>query len=143
MALFIITIAFGGLVSALGGLLGYSAARIDWWTAGEPVYVLNSTDPIVFNISYGPIGYNGLLFNIRVEMSLTVRDDAGASIGNGSTVINLISGQQSNLEMQIQLFNLTATNMTSETYIRAVVTLFNYGWCSVDIKSTVNLTDLL
>ena len=144
--LLVITILFGAIVSGLGILLGYSASQIGIWTAPSPTFSPGYSDPyFYFNVSYGPIPYNGYLYNIRVEVDIVIYNDTvgGTNIGNGTGKMNLVPFSSGSLEIDVQFVNLTTlSKVRADFFIKGVVTLFIWDWLSVDISTSFNVTDV-
>ncbi|MHA1895705.1 MAG: hypothetical protein ACTSX4_14495 [Candidatus Helarchaeota archaeon] len=144
--LFIITIIFGAVISGLGFLLGYSAARIDIWSAGAPTFESGIVPDPHYHIQYGPIGYGGMIYDISVKIDIKLIDDVNKTeIGNGTDTLFLKPNSQVNLDLNVKLYNTNASALTKVIayfQIKAIVTLFNFNWLSVDLNTYFNVTNV-
>ena len=142
----VITILFGAIVSGLGILLGWCASQIGIWTAPPPTFAPGYNAPyFYFNISYGPIPYTGFLYNIRIEVGVTMYNDTvgGVEIGNGTGALNLVPGSSGTLKVNVQFANETnLLKVRADFFIQGIVTLFIWDWLSVDISTSFNVTDV-
>ena len=142
--LLIITVLFGAVVGGLGLIMGYCATRLDIWGA-TPTFALGTDPNLNFSIEYGPLTYNGFLYDIRVELDVNMYNESidGSNIGNGSTTFLLSPGVPTSLDLTVVLYNTTDfSSAIAQFRIRAVVVLMGFDWLGIDITVLFNATDL-
>ncbi len=142
--LLVITVIFGALIGGLGFLMGYAATQLDIWGA-TPTFTYGTNPNLNYTIDYGPLTYKGFLYDIRVELDVTMYNDStdGDNIGNGSTSFLLTPNVHANLSLLIVLYTTgLSTVVVSEFRIRAVVILFGYDWLGIGLNIAFNVTGL-
>ncbi|NHI91517.1 MAG: hypothetical protein EAX96_03370 [Candidatus Lokiarchaeota archaeon] len=138
----IITVLFGAIMSGLGFLLGYCASRIGLWTAGSPTFTFGTTPEKHFRVTYGPIRYDGLLYNIRIDIGLTCTNSTGHIVASGSSVLNLMPGGSDTMDLNVTLSDDTIEDIVARFVIKGIVTLFNFDWLGVEIITEYNVSAL-
>ena len=140
--LLVITVLFGALVGGLGLVMGYCATQMNIWSA-TPTFTYGGLPPDNYTIEYGPLTYTGFLYDVRVELDVTMHNDSisGPNIGNGTTSFLMTPNVPANLTLLIKLYtDGLASTVVAQFNIRAVVILFGLDWLGIELTVLFNVS---